>query len=245
MLSHLRRWFTSSPRAAAGSDIEPWAAERGFQFRRVRDDAGFVIEGRSGKIGWRGEWGVATRSYVSGLELRLIGELGTERDIQVLVLNRALADALEKTVFDQFVEGVQTRIDTEVPPEARWLVMFPKLSGPELKTLRERWVALASVKPWLQRWLAGPLTPMLEVVTGEVSDATPVVLTIARGRLTLRTAMPEARPEQLATWLARFELALTEAQRVMAELPDVTAPRTANLPTGWGGTTSPGDLGPR
>ena len=35
---------------------------------------------------------------------------------------------MEKAVFDQYVEGVQTRIDTETPPEMRWLVMFPKLA---------------------------------------------------------------------------------------------------------------------
>ena len=74
---------------------------------------------------------------------------------------RKRREAMEKQVFEQYVEGVQTRIDTTTPPEMRWLVMFPKLTSSELRSLRDSYGALSSFKPWLQQWLAGDLTPTL------------------------------------------------------------------------------------
>ena len=104
-----------------------------------------------------GAWNGGRRSArtSSGGELRIRAELSVPRELQALVLNRELMDSMEKAVFDQYVEGVQTRIDTTTPPEMRWLVMFPKLSATELKTLRDGYGALSSYKPWLQQWLAG------------------------------------------------------------------------------------------
>ena len=125
---------------------------------------------------WRLEWGPSQRPYIQGQELRLRAELSVPRELQALVLNRELMESMEKAVFDQYVEGVQTRIDTTTPPEMRWLVMFPKLSGTELRTLRDGYGALSSYKPWLQQWLAGSLTPALAALP--TSAERPLVLMI-------------------------------------------------------------------
>ena len=89
---------------------------------------------------WRLEWGPSQRPYIQGHELRLRAEMGLAPDLQLVLMNRALQETMEKAVFDQYVEGVQTRIDNQTPPEMRWLVMFPKLSGSEMGALRERYV---------------------------------------------------------------------------------------------------------
>jgi hypothetical protein len=62
------------------------------------------------------------------------------------------------------------------------------------------------------QWLDGALAPALlaaPLVTGQ-----PMVLMITRGRLTLRTALPEPVPADLDRWLRVFHAALREARRV-------------------------------
>ncbi len=181
-----------------------------------------MIDGRSGTSAWRLEWGPPQRPYIEGMELRLRCELGLDADLQAVLMNRELQDQLEKRVFDQYVEGVQTRIDDQTPQEMRWLVMFPKLTGTEMGGLRERYVALASKKSWLLRWMKSPLHAAL--ASHRVNAAVPLVMAVARGRLTLRTEMPDATVAELRRWLTLFE---TAAVAALAAQDDALLPTTA------------------
>jgi hypothetical protein len=148
---------------------------------------------------------------------------------------------MEKSVFEQYVEGVQTRIDDQTPPEMRWLVMFPKLPGSEMPTLRERFMALSSIKRWLQQWLDGPLS--LSLAALQIEPHVPFVMMIGRGRLMLRTAMPEPEAESLQSWLRVFESAMREAARVGREAADSVVPSSsASL---WTASALPGDGPPK
>lgn len=219
MLEGLKRWFGKPPAVLApgAEELVPWAESRQYSFRGVPDE-GFVIDGRLGPTPWRLEWGPSQRPYVQGQELRLRAELGLSSDLQVVVMNRQLQEQMEKDVFDQYVEGVQTRIDNQTPPEMRWLVMFPKLAGSEMGPLRDGFVALGSRKGWLQQWLQGPLTAAL--VAQHLPASTPMVLMIGRGRLMLRTALPEPDLRALQGWLRLFEAAMREAQNVAGDAPE-------------------------
>jgi hypothetical protein len=240
MLDAFKRWFSKASSSPAGLEgLDSWARARGHAFRGVRQGEGFIVEGRSGSTPWRLEWGPSQRSYVKGMELRLRAEPGLHRELQAMVMTRPLAEAMEKAVFDEYVGGVQTRIDTETPPEVRWLVMYPKLGSADLKGLRERYVALASSKPWLLQWLDGPLPTALmraPLAEGPQGAATrPMVLMIGRGRLTLRTALEEPETTELDTWIRLFETALREAARVGDPGPD-----TAAQPSTQPGSFTPG-----
>ena len=169
--------------------------------------------------------------------MRIRSELGLGADLQLVVMNRVLQEKMEKDVFDQYVEGVQTRIDNQTPPEMRWLVMFPKLSGNDMPELRDRFIALSSVKSWLQQWLQGPLTQSLAAL--KLDPTTPVVLMIGRGRLMLRTSLPEADVSTLQGWLRFFEVAMREARRVANESSDTLSPSTQ--PSMWSTSALPGD----
>ena len=237
MLHALKNWMGTRPAARKGWDaLAPWAQERGYVFRGVRKSEGFVIEGRLGTAPWRLEWGPSQRAYVEGFELRLRAEVG-HSELQALVLNRGLQESMEKSVFEQYVEGVQTRIDTTTPPEMRWLVMFPKLAGSEMRALRERYAAVGNHKSWLQRWLDGELTKALAAAPGSVDD--PTVLMVSRGRLTLRTGLADPDVPLLEAWLRLFETAMREARRAANEANDTSAPSTQ--PSLWSGTVMPGD----
>lgn len=227
MLDRLKKWFALPTRGAhtgTWAEVTRWAEARGCEFRRVRDAHGFVVDGRQGATAWRLEWGPSQRCYVDGQELRLRAEFDVPLDLQALVLNRELQEQMEKDVFDQYIEGVQTRVDTQTPPEMRWLVMFPKLSGQEMKGLRERWVAVANLKPWLEAWIGGPLAAVLQAQPAGADQ--PLALAVARGRLTLRAAVADPDSAVLDGYLKLFQTALLEARRVSAEFTDVSAPST-------------------
>jgi len=238
MLEGLKRLFsgTSETPSQGWDGVAPWAENKGYTFRGVQSE-GFVVDGRLGATPWRLEWGPSQRPYIQGQELRLRSELGLSSDLQVVLMNRLLQEAMEKAVFEQYVEGVQTRIDNQTPPEMRWLVMFPKLAGTEMPLLRERYVALSSMKGWLTQWLEGPLSASLAAL--QLEDATPLVLMIGRGRLMLRTALPDADVATLQGWLRVFEIAMREARRVANESSESLSPSTQ--PSQWSSSALPGD----
>jgi len=238
MLDTIKRWLGNDPVQIPGwSELSSWARSNQWTLRAVREPEGFVVDGRSGSTAWRVEWGPSQRSYIQGTELRIRAELSVPRELQALVLNRELMDSMETAVFDQYVEGVQTRIDTTTPPEMRWLVMFPKLSTTELKSLREGYGALSSYKPWLQQWLAGSLSPTLAALP--TSAERPMVLMIARRRLCLRTALAQPDPAALDAWLRVFNCALQEAQRVVLDELELHTPSTQ--PSMFSASTMPAE----
>jgi hypothetical protein len=215
MLHHLKRWFGGAPKATvAGIDeMSLWAEKRKYVARQVPGEGGgMVVEGRSGADAFRLEWGPSTRSYVEGYEMRLRAEVSFGGELQLLVLNRSLQESMERAVFEQYVDGVQTRIDNQTPPEMRWLVMFPKLSGSELGALREGFAAVGSHKPWLQAWLEGPLSAALTGLNLPKEQA--FVLMLSRKGLQLRIPMDKPEERELEGWLKFFDTASREARRV-------------------------------
>jgi len=216
MLEGFKRLF-SGPGQAPTTEwdgIAPWAEAHSYGYRSVPDE-GFVVDGKVGTTEWRMEWGPSHRTYIKGQELRLRAELGLSADLHLVLMNRQLQETMEASVFEQFVEGVQTRIDNQTPPEMRWLVMYPKLPGAEMPGLRERYVALSSVKRWLQLWLQGELTKSLAALA--TLPEVPMVLMIGRGRLMLRTELPDAQVGVVQGWLRIFETAIREARRTVEE----------------------------
>lgn len=240
MLDGLKRLFSGAAGSGhSGRDwdvLAPWAQQREYGFRVVQNE-GFVVDGRLGATPWRLEWGPSQRPYIAGHELRIRSELGLSPELQLVVMNRQLQEKMEKDVFEQYVEGVQTRIDNQTPPEMRWLVMFPRLDSKDLGQLADRYVALSSLKPWLLQWLAGPLAQSLAAL--RVEAAVPMVLMIGRGRLMLRTALADPELPALQAWLRLFETAMREAQRVAAGSRDANSP---SLLPGLSSTSAlPGD----
>lgn len=240
MLETLRNWISgrvASAGDAQWSDIARWAESRKYEFRHVRQSPGFVIDGRAGRTAWRLEWGPSQRGYVRGMELRLRADLGLAPDLQALILSRSLKESMEKDVFEQYVEAVQTRADTQTPPEMRWLVMYPPVSGHELGTMREHWAAVANLKPWLLGWLASPLGT--ELATRKPARD-PVVLMVSRGRVVLRAGLADPAPADLEYWLSLFECALREAQRVTDDFTnDASSPSTQ--PSLWSASALPAE----
>ena len=233
MLKTLRRLLSGAPGQADPAGLLRWAEERGFGWRHARHAEGCVIDGKFGQQSWRIEWGASQRDYISGMELRLISELDLPKELMAMVLNRQLMEAMEKAVYERYVDDVQTRIETDTPAEMRWLVMFPKSAVFDLGRLKDRYGAVCSIEPWMAQWLQSSLNDALAATLDLAAPDVPVVLTIGRGRLTLRTAMPQPDARTLAQWFSVFEHALREARRLGTEWRDVSGAGLTTQPSAW------------
>lgn len=233
MRNPFRHMFDKGPDIAQSAALQRWAERHGHAYRKVRDAAGCVIEGRLGPQAWRIEWGASQRSYIDGCEIRLMADLGLSHSLMAMVLNRVLMAAMEKEVYEQYVNDVQTRIDTDTPAEMRWLVMYAKLENPDLGLLKDRFGAVGSVPPWLLQWLSGDLRNALTATIGEVRSDQPFVLVVSRGRLTLRTAMPAPDAEKLTMWFSVFEQALVAARNVGEEWQKATPGGQTTQAAAW------------
>jgi len=153
MLDGLKRMLIRDRARAHWREVETWSGDRGFHFRRARDDTGFVIDVKVGERDARLEWGPSQRDYIVGPEMRLRAELGLPQSLQLLVLSRPLMHELERETFERFTDGMQTHIDTATPEEMRWLAMFPKFSfGAGRAGLAARIGAVGSSRSALSRW---------------------------------------------------------------------------------------------
>ena len=209
----LRRFSASGSSEPDWSSVADWASQAGHASKRVRDGNGFIVEARPSPYGWRLEWGPSQRNYIAGRELRLRGDLLSGPELRMLVVSRQLMEALEREVFDQYTEDLQTRLDTDTPEEMRWLVMFPK--APQLRAeLREHFGAVTNVPDAFAQWLAGALAAKLvDARKAWLAAEDPLVLIAQRGRLTLRTAMAEPDAKRVAAVVSLFEVALREGRR--------------------------------
>jgi len=214
MLGSLKRLFGGNAGHDEWPTVDEWARAGGHVFKRAREGSGFVVEA-SGDMGWRLEWGPSQRDYITGSELRLRGELRTDTDLQLLAISRLLKDALERQVFEEFTEGLQTRIDTATPEEMRWLVMFPKFTSPESRELREHFGAVGNMPEAVPAWLQGPLSDkLLESARTWLAREDRLVIIVQRGRVTLRTAMAQPDIARMDAVVSLFAVALAESRRV-------------------------------
>ncbi len=215
MLDAFKRWIAGEPGGPDWRAVADWAARRGAQFKRARDDAGFVIDGRLDGRAWRLEWGPPQRSYIEGHELRLRMELGLSQDLQMLLLSRPLMEALERRTFEDYTAKMQTQIDVSTPEEMRWLAMFQKVPLAASRALKSRFAAVAASPTTAAAWIDGLLSERLaEAARGALADEPPWVLMTLRGRVYLRLQLAEPDVAVIETMVNLFETAAAQAVRV-------------------------------
>jgi len=232
MLESIKRLFAKQGIDRDLSAIAEWAQRRGFGFRRVRGEDGFVIDGLLEGKTWRLEWGPPQRAYIFGHELRLRMELALPSDMQMLLLSRPLMDALERQTYELYTDNVQTQMGSSTPEEMRWLVMFPKLNLSGLKSLRGRFGGVASTPASGIEWIEGPLAHQLEANLDGLLNGDPAfVLMTLRSRAYLRLQLVSPTPEAVAASIALFETAVAQALHVGRQHAEAAAS------SGWGSSS--------
>lgn len=246
MLDALKRMMSRDPAFGQWREIEDWSRERGFGFRRARDDAGFVVDGSLNGKPWRLEWGPARRDYMPGPELRIRMPLGLRKNAQMLILSWPLMQELERLIFERFTDGTQTQIDSTTPEEMRWLAMFPKFGFSPGSTLAARIGAVGRSLAALSRWLDGPLSQQIETAgNGVLSYPTPFVLMTLRGRVSLRLGLATPGIDAIVQSLALFAVAVDRALHIADPAESGTSVWPTTPTSVWGApTTTLDDTGP-
>jgi hypothetical protein len=214
MFDSLKRWMSKSAPAADADQkvLTAWAKGAGHTLKAVSGGApGMVVQTAAG---WRLEWGASQRPYFPGHELRFRCDSPLPPDVQILWLSRAFAQTLESDVFQRFTDANQTRIDSSMPDEMRWLAMHPKVSLSLYPLLVKRFLLLSNAPQVAAQWLHGDLSTALETAAASWwVDQSSVLMTVNRGMLTLRMAGDGIEPNQLEYVSRLFDVA---AQRVRA-----------------------------
>jgi hypothetical protein len=173
MLGSIRSLFARSSGNAEIDAIASWARREGHKWKREKDGDGFAIDGQSATAPWRVEWGRPQRPYIAGHELRIRAVLDLPPDLQMLVMSRALEEALAKEAFELGTRSNQTLVGDTVLEEARWLVMFPKIVFNQSKTLRSHFAGVSSLDYEGGAWLEATLAKSLERAVGTWLSGSP------------------------------------------------------------------------
>lgn len=232
VIKQVKHWMKLRTNAAMWKPIADWAHTRGADFKLMDEGDGFVIDEPRNALGaLRIEWGPPQRAYITGPELRSRFELRLSPDLQVMVMERVLVDALERMVFDAYTDTLQTRVDTDTPEEMRWLVMFSKVEQWKSKVARSRFSACGVTQDLASSWISGPLGEALAVASQDlVPAAHPFVMLTQRGNLYQRALMPEAQLETIRSFVRLAETAAREAKQLQLRLGDAGAwPTTSSL----------------
>ncbi|HRH18500.1 MAG TPA: hypothetical protein PKV17_01315 [Aquabacterium sp.] len=216
MLNAIKRLLGGSSSAGPGDQkkiLAAWAKEAGHKVKPVLGPLGGVVV--TTDEGWRAEWGSSQRSYISGHELRLRHESALPGDVQMLFLTQALAHVLESEVFDSFTDGMQTRIDTAMPDEMRWLAMHHRMTMSDQPVLNKRFLMVTNAEDVSRRWLGAAFGRALENAAIDWwVDSLLMVLTVNRGILTLRMSGDDLSLPQLHAVSALFSLAAREISEI-------------------------------
>ncbi len=245
VVKQVKHWLVTRANAAHWRPIKEWAEARGGRFTATEDGMGFGIDlPKAGELGrLRIEWGESQRSYLPGCELRMRCELGLPVDLQLMVLDRALMEELERVVFEAYTDTLKTRADTDTPEEMRWLVMLQKFNHAASPLLRQRVGVVGATRALAAAWVGGEFGDAL-VQAGQdlLPEGHPFVLMSMRGNLYLRTAMPEADDAQIQALVRLLECAARESARLGDRLSE-SGPWPSTSAAAWQHSTRPSDEG--
>ncbi len=232
VIKQVKHWMKLRASAAQCKPINDWAQSRHASFTLTEEGDGFLIEEPRHALGaLRIEWGAPQRDYIQGRELRMRLELKLSGDLQMLVIERELLDALERAVFEAYTDTLQTRVDTDIPEEMRWLVMFGKAEHWKSKVARSRFSACAVTQELATVWVGGSFGEALALASQDLVPAGhPFVMLTQRGNLYLRTRMDEPDLDAIKGLVRLAEAAAREAQGLQQRLGDAGAwPSTSSM----------------
>jgi hypothetical protein len=228
MFDALKRMIGGSAAGNGDTDqvLTAWAKAEGHAFKHVKNKTGggYVVEATEG---WRVEWGESQRPYIIGKELRFRCDTGMSADVQMVMVSKTLAQALESDVFSRFTNAMQTQIDHTLPDEMRWLAMHQRVSLNASPSLARRFMLLSNADAVATEWLNDRVFSALDDAASVWwTDTLVLVLTLNRGILTMRMAgqpLEPSRPKLVGQLFACLALRLREqaksAKSAKAEKP--------------------------
>lgn len=218
MFDAIKRLITSGPaKRDEGQALAAWAKAEGHAFKRVKDKSGGGYVVHTAK-GWRVEWGSSQRPYITGQELRFRCDTGLPGDVQLILLSKVVAQALESDVFSRFTNAMQTQIDNTLPDEMRWLAMHPRVPLNAAPILAKRFALFCNAESVVNAWLDAGMVQALEAAAAHWwTDGLMLVMTLNRGMLTMRMPGQPVEPAQLQLVGLLFEQIASRMRQVATQ----------------------------
>jgi hypothetical protein len=180
------------------SQVSQWAEAQGLAYSGQSRSKTFALDGKVGGKPWRLELGSPQRKFIQGEELRARAELGIDENISVLIMSRALKNALEKKAYDIYTDGLQTTVDPNLPQEMRWLAMYEELAWESLPLpFWDRYAVLSDDRGEASSWVQPDLANLLINWPEPAPHAeVPIILMLLHGKAYLRM---EYTPADIST----------------------------------------------
>lgn len=184
--------------AGPGTPLSRWAEARGLELAHTAHSQDFSLSGQVAGRPFRLDRTAPSRRYIDGSELRARVELDIAREVSVMVISRALRDALEHEAYTDVTDPVRTTLDARMPEEVRWLAVFDEVGweGAELVQFWPRYAIVADLRAHAQAWMGAELVQALLDWPSAALEQPPFMLTLQRGKLYLRMAFA---PDDLPT----------------------------------------------
>lgn len=195
--------------------LAQWAQDHALRFEPMLSGA-YALAGRWQDRPVRIQCLKASRPFIQGMELMARADLGLRQEGNVVVMNRRLKDVLEaqsRALFSAYTDDLQTMAGV-VPEEVRWLATYRDAgwAGPDQR-FWGRYAVLTDAPGMARRWIDSETERQLMGWPEGVSDETPVMLMLQRGKTYMR--MQVDRGGDTDTALHALDLFDRASQRAM------------------------------
>lgn len=197
-----------------------WAQDHSLSFTPAMG-GGYALAGFWQSRPVRIQCQATTRPFIRGMELLARADLGLKLSGHVVLMNRALKDVLEaqsRVLYSQYTDELQTMAGV-VPEEVRWLSLYRDAgwAGPD-RRFWSRFAALTDAPELARRWVDSETEHQLMTWPDAVSNETPMMFMLERGKTYLR--MQIDRPGDMDTALHALVLFERLSQRALAIAAD-------------------------
>lgn len=203
MFERLRKVLTGrgpAPPLAVGAStpLDRWARASGYVLERQERSQNFSMSGEFVGKAFRLDRMATSRHYIVGSELRARVVLGIAPEVSVMVISRALRDALEHEAYADYTGRVRTTLDGNMLEEVRWLATFDEVGWERgaVPAFWPRYAIVADVRAHAQAWVGAELMQALLDWPSAAPEAPPFILHLQRGKLYLRMGFT---PDDLPT----------------------------------------------
>lgn len=201
-----------------------WAGLEGLACTVEAGEGTFCVSGELGGQPWRVERASASRDYLVGEELRGRAEIGINRQVTAVIMNRALKETLEKRAYSLYTDTLETQASPVLTEEMRWLALYPEAGWDSLSdAFFHRYAILAERRADAMAWLTPELVELLMGWPEPPPDNTvPFILMLMRGKAHLRMqALPHAAVADLPAQIHAVRLLVSASEVAVAAFPDV------------------------
>ena len=175
-------------RRARSAPLAKWAHDHALSFN-PRVGGAYALAGRWQDRPVRIQCLETSRPFIQGMELMARADLGLKQEGNVVVMNRRIKEVLEaqsRALYSQYTDDLQTMAGV-VPDEVRWLAMYRDAgwSGPD-RRFWSRYAVLTDAPDTARRWIDSETEQRLMEWPEPVSEETPLMLMLQRGKTYMR-----------------------------------------------------------